>query len=71
MIAALTLEDYSIIKETLRVFEKELSIEQLDNFSMENPVISLTNSTNKNNQKVNIRDFIKIVPKITNSNHGN
>lgn len=71
MIATLTLEDYSIIKETLRVFEKELSIDQLDNFSMENPVISLTNSINKNNQKFNIRDFIKIVPKITNSNPGN
>lgn len=71
MIATLTLEDYSIIKETLRIFEKELFIEQLNSFSMENPVISLTNNTNKNCQKFNMRDFIKIVPKATNSNPGN
>jgi glutamate synthase domain-containing protein 3 len=66
MIATLTLEDYSIIKETLRVFENELFIEQLENFSVENPKISLTNNINKNIQKFNMRDFIKIVPKITN-----
>ena len=36
IIATLTLEDYSIIKETLRVFENELFIEQLENFSVEN-----------------------------------
>ena len=66
MIATLTLEDYSIIKETLRVFENELFIEQLENFSVENPKISLTNNINKNIQKFDMRDFIKIVPKITN-----
>lgn len=66
MIATLTLEDYSIIKETLRVFENELFIEQLENFSVENPKISLTNNINKNIQKFDMHDFIKIVPKITN-----
>ncbi|MGN6350627.1 MAG: hypothetical protein ACTHL3_04110 [Candidatus Nitrosocosmicus sp.] len=65
MIATLTLEDYSIIKETLRVFENELFIEQLENFSVENPKISLTNNINKNIQKFDMRDFIKVVPKIT------
>ena len=52
MITKLSLEDYSIIKETLRVFENELLIEQLDNFSMENPMISLTNNVNKRYSKV-------------------
>jgi len=66
MIAKLTLEDYSIIKETLRVFENELFIEELDSFSMENPTLSLTNNINKNIQKFNMHDFIKIVPKTTN-----
>jgi len=66
VIAKLTLEDYSIIKETLRVFENELFIEALDNFSMENPTLSLTNNINKNIQKFNMHDFIKIVPKTTN-----
>ena len=66
MIATLTLEDYSIIKETLRVFENELFIEQLENFSVENPKISLTNDINKNIQKFDMREFIKVVPKITN-----
>jgi glutamate synthase domain-containing protein 3 len=62
-ISSLTLEDYSIIKETLRVFENELLIEQLDRFSIENPVISLTNNVKKNTQKYYMQDFIKIVPK--------
>jgi glutamate synthase domain-containing protein 3 len=66
VIAKLTLEDYSIIKETLRVFENELFIEGLDDFSMENPTLSLTNNINKNIQKFNMHDFIKIVPKTTN-----
>jgi len=66
VIAKLTLEDYSIIKETLRVFENELFIEALDNFSIENPTLSLTNNINKNIQKFNMHDFIKIVPKTTN-----
>jgi len=66
VIAKLTLEDYSIIKETLRVFENELFIEALGNFSMENPTLSLTNNINKNIQKFNMHDFIKIVPKTTN-----
>ena len=66
MITKLTLEDYSIIKETLRVFENELFIEALDNFSMENPTLSLTNNINKNIQKFNMHDFIKIVPKTAN-----
>ncbi|MGN6822269.1 MAG: hypothetical protein ACTHJ7_05780, partial [Candidatus Nitrosocosmicus sp.] len=56
MIATLTLEDYSIVKETLRVFENELFIEQLENFSIENPKISLTNNNNKNIQKFDMRD---------------
>ncbi len=42
MVASLTLEDYSIIKETLRIFETELFIEKIDSFSMENPIIYLT-----------------------------
>jgi glutamate synthase domain-containing protein 3 len=66
MISTLTLEDYSIIKETLRVFENDLFVEQLDNFSMENPKITLMNDVTKNIQKFNMRDFIKIVPKMTN-----
>ena len=66
VITKLTLEDYSIIKETLRIFENELFIEALDNFSMENPTLSLTNNINKNIQKFNMHDFIKIVPKTTN-----
>jgi glutamate synthase domain-containing protein 3 len=66
VITKLTLEDYSIIKETLRIFENELFIEALSNFSMENPALSLTNNINKNIQKFNMHDFIKIVPKTTN-----
>jgi glutamate synthase domain-containing protein 3 len=66
VITKLNLEDYSIIKETLRIFENELFIEALSNFSMENPALSLTNNINKNIQKFNMHDFIKIVPKTTN-----
>lgn len=68
-IVQLTSEDYPIIRETLRVFETELFIEQLDNFSMESPVISLTNNIHRNTQKYNAHDFIKIVPNMTNSSH--
>lgn len=63
-IDTLSREDYSIIKETLGVFEKELCIEQLNHFSIENPVISLTNKSMENAQKYDMRDFIKIVPDI-------
>ena len=69
VINKLKVEDYSIIKETLRVFENELRIEQLDNLSMENPTVHLTNNVIKDNQKYNISDFIKIVPNITDSHH--
>jgi len=58
----LSIEDYSIIRETLLVFEKELCIEQLNDFSIENPIISLTNKSMDGNQKYDMRDFIKIVP---------
>ncbi|MBA2268355.1 MAG: hypothetical protein H0W19_08485 [Nitrosopumilus sp.] len=61
-IDTLSLEDYSIIRETLRVFEKELCIKQLDDFSIENPIISLINNAMENIQKYDMRDFIKIVP---------
>jgi hypothetical protein len=60
----LSVEDYTIIRETLGVFEKELCIEQLEDFSIENPVISLTNESIENTQKYDMRDFIKIVPDI-------
>jgi len=60
----LSIEDYSIIRETLRVFEKELSIELLNDFSMEKPIISLTNKSMEDIQKYDLRDFIKIVPDI-------
>ena len=65
----LDVEDYSIIREALGVFEKELLIEQLDNLSMDNPTVSLTNNVIKDTQKYNIRDLIKIVPDIANSHH--
>ena len=65
MIATLTLEDYSIIKETLQIFENELFIERLNDFSMDSPKISLTNNINKKFEKLDMRDFIKIVPKTT------
>lgn len=63
-IDTLSLEDYPIIRETLRVFEKELCIKQLDDFSIENPIISLINNAMENIQKYDMRDFIKIVPNI-------
>ncbi|TVP40408.1 hypothetical protein [Candidatus Nitrosocosmicus arcticus] len=63
-IDTLTLEDYSILRETLGVFEKELCIKYLDNFSIENPIISLMNDAFENIQKYDMRDFIKIVPNI-------
>jgi glutamate synthase domain-containing protein 3 len=69
IITKLTSMDYQIIRETLRIFENDLLIEQLDNFSMENPIISLTNNVKKNTQKYSINDFIKIVPNMTNSGH--
>ena len=69
MITPLTTEDYTIIRETLRFFEKELLIKQLDNFSMENPFLFLTNNIKLDTQKYNIHDFIKILPNMTNSSH--
>lgn len=63
-IDTLSFEDYSIIRETLGVFEKELCIKQLDDFSIENPIISLMNDVIENIQKYDMRDFIKIVPNI-------
>jgi glutamate synthase domain-containing protein 3 len=60
----LSIEDYSIIRETLQVFERELCIDQLNHFSIENPVISLMNNSIKDIQKYDMRDFIKIVPDI-------
>jgi glutamate synthase domain-containing protein 3 len=69
VINKLNVEDYSIIKETLRVFENELLVEKLDSLSMENPTVQLTHNVNKDIQKYNISDFIKIVPNVTNSHH--
>ena len=60
----LSIEDYSIIRETLQVFERELCIDQLNHFSIENPVISLMNNSIKDIQKYDMRDFIKIVPDV-------
>ncbi len=63
-IDTLSLDDYSVIKETLGVFEKELCIEQLEDFSKENPIISLRINAMESIQKYDMRDFIKIVPDI-------
>ena len=65
----LNVEDYSTIRDALRVFENELLVEKLDSLSMENPTVQLTNNVSKDIQKYNMRDFIKIVPSITNSHH--
>jgi glutamate synthase domain-containing protein 3 len=65
----LNVEDYSTIRDALRVFENELLVEKLDSLSMENPTVQLTNNVSKDIQKYNMRDFIKIVPCITNSHH--
>ena len=65
----LNVEDYSTIRDALRVFENELLVEKLDSFSMENPTVQLTNNVSKDIQKYNMRDFIKIIPSITNSHH--
>ena len=63
-IDTLSLDDYSVIRETLGVFEKELCIEQLEDFSKENPIISLRINAMESIQKYDMRDFIKIVPDI-------
>jgi glutamate synthase domain-containing protein 3 len=63
----LNVEDYSTIRDALRVFENELLVEKLDSLSLENPTVQLTNNASKDIQKYNMRDFIKIVPSITNS----
>jgi glutamate synthase domain-containing protein 3 len=65
----LNVEDYSTIRDALRVFENELLVEKLDSLSLENPTVQLTNNASKDIQKYNMRDFIKIVPSITNSHH--
>jgi hypothetical protein len=65
----LNVEDYSTIRDALMVFEDELLVEKLDSLSMENPTVQLTNNVSKDIQKYNMRDFIKIVPNITNSHH--
>jgi hypothetical protein len=63
-IEVLSSEDYLTIRETLRVFEKELCIVQLNDFSMENPIISMMNKSMGDFQKYDMRDFIKIIPNI-------
>jgi len=65
----LSVEDYSTIRDALRVFENELLVEKLDSLSMENPTVQLTNNVSKDIQKYDMRDFIKIVPNIANSHH--
>ena len=60
----LSSEDYSIIRETLRVFETELSIEQLDDLCKDNSKISLQNKSKEGIQEYDMRDFIKILPHI-------
>jgi glutamate synthase domain-containing protein 3 len=67
VVKELNVEDYSTIRDALRVFENELLVEKLDSFSMKNPTVQLTNNVSKDIQKYNMRDFIKIVPSITNS----
>lgn len=69
VVKELNVEDYSTIRDALRVFENELLVEKLDSLSLENPTVKLTNNVSKNIQKYNMRDFIKIVPSITNSHH--
>ena len=69
VVKELNVEDYSTIRDALRVFENELLVEKLDSLSLENPTVQLTNNVSKNIQKYNMRDFIKIVPSITNSHH--
>jgi len=69
VVKELNVEDYSTIRDALRVFENELLVEKLDSFSMKNPTVQLTNNVSKDIQKYNMRDFIKIVPSITNSHH--
>lgn len=63
-IDTLSLDDYSVIRETLGVFEKELCIKKLEDFSQENPIISLRINAMESIQKYDMRDFIKIVPDI-------
>jgi len=69
VVKELNVEDYSTIRDALRVFENELLVEKLDSLSLENPTVQLTNNVSKDIQKYNMRDFIKIVPSITNSHH--
>jgi hypothetical protein len=63
-IDGLSKEDYSIVRETLRVFEKELSIEQLNDLCIDNPIVTLLNKSKEDIQKFDMREFIKIVPDI-------
>ena len=51
--------DYKVIFQTLKKFEKELNIEQLNNFSSKNPIIWMTNNGKK--EKYDFREYIKII----------
>lgn len=51
-------DDYVAIANTLRKFENELDIENLDGFSQKNPILSLTNTKK---EEIDFRDFEKIV----------
>jgi glutamate synthase domain-containing protein 3 len=60
--------DYKVISQTLKKFEKELNIEQLNNFSSKNPIIWMTNNGKK--EKYDFREYIKIVSILDSNSKG-
>lgn len=60
--------DYKVIFQTLKKFEKELNIEQLNNFSSKNPIIWMTNNGKK--KKYDFREYVKIVSILDSNSKG-
>ncbi|HEX5186613.1 MAG TPA: hypothetical protein VFV86_06955, partial [Nitrososphaeraceae archaeon] len=60
--------DYKVIFQTLKKFEMELNIEQLNNFSSKNPIIWMTNNGKK--EKYDFREYIKIVSILDSNSKG-
>ena len=60
--------DYKVIFQTLKKFEKELNIEQLNNFSSKNPIIWMTNNGKK--EKYDFREYIKIISILDSNSKG-
>ena len=60
--------DYKVIFQTLKKFEKELNIEQLNNFSSKNPIIWMTNNGKK--EKYDFREYVKIVSILDSNSKG-